>query len=350
MKALHLQLTTISTSINIVFHKLILSIANLFMSKHLLTIGFLAFTIPSYCATPDLPFQLTCQLKFENALFKNQNTIRIPFKLMGRLIAVDASIDTVKGTFFFDTGAARLLLNKNYFDGGYPINDQVGYGSTGKMEAVQAKQIDTLAWDNFFRFDLIANLIDLSHIEQKRNSRIIGILGYDVFKDYEVLLDYPFKEIVLTKLDKKGNRLDPNAFLSEPFDSISFKLKNHGIMLEVNIQGQPLTFNLDTGAELNLLDRKVPKQTLKNFKILKRTQLMGAGNKKIEVLAGLLSNVKCGIQPNYPMRTLLTNLNHLNKIFGVKLDGVMGFEFLRPRRTIINYKKKMLYFLEIPKP
>jgi len=295
-------------------------------------------------------FKINKHLYFPQAISTNPNTIRIPFKHVGRLVAVEAQIDTVKGTFFFDTGADKLLLNKNYFNGTSIRAGYRSFGATGKDNEVITKQVDTLNWDNLRITGLNADVLDLSHLELKRNLRVIGIIGYQVFKDYEILLDYPFHEIILTKLDKKGNRLDPNAFTMAPFDSIDFKLKRHGIIVEASVLGINLDFNLDTGAELNLIDRKINKEVLKQFKILKRTKLMGAGNRQIEVLAGMLSNVVCGKQRNPPMRTLVTNLSDLNQTYGTKLDGVMGFEFFRPRRTLINYKKKKIYFFELPKP
>ncbi|MEL7123088.1 MAG: hypothetical protein AAFO07_26800, partial [Bacteroidota bacterium] len=194
------------------------------------------------------------------------------------------------------------------------------------------------------------SILNLSHLESKRNTRVVGILGYDVFKDYEIFLDYPFRQLVLSKLDRKGERLDADAYGEIPIDSIDFKMARHGILIEAQVQGIPMRFNLDSGAELNLLDRKVNRKVLDNFKILKRVVLMGAGNREIETLAGILSGVKCGKQPAGSMRTLLASMDDLNRTFGTRLDGVMGFEFLRPRRTLINYKKKKLYFFDMVKP
>ena len=50
-----------------------------------------------------------------------------------------------------------------------------------------------------------------------------------------------------------------------------------------------------------------------------------------------------------PMKTMLTNLTKMNNAFGTKLDGILGYEFLKRKRTIINYKKEKLYFINNPK-
>ena len=295
------------------------------------------------------PAIINCKLTFTTAVAANPNTIRIPFQLLGRLVAIEAKVDTIGGIFIVDTGAERLLLNKNYFDG-RKLSASSSYGVAGKVQNIEEKIVDTLFWDNLKLDDLSAHLIDLSHIEQKRNRKIIGIIGYEVLKEFEVFLDYPFKQIVLTKLDRTGFRIEENVFYQQPIDSIDFELHNHGIILAGSIQGFPLKFNLDSGAELNLIDRKVPRKVLNNFKILKRAKLTGAGNQEIEVLAGLLSRVKCGNLPNYSMRTLLTSTDELSFIYGTPIQGVLGFEFLRSKRTLINYKRKKLYFFDMIRP
>ena len=310
---------------------------------------------PCFCdaktePTPSKILASNCSLAFPEAVQINSYTIRIPFRWLGRLPVVQAGVDTVYGNFVFDTGAERLLLNQQYYSGGKKIYDKDQYGVTGKKQEVRSRKVDSLLWENLLITDLEAHILDLSHIEEKRNTKVVGILGYDVFKDYEILLDFPFKQIVLTKLDDSGNRLDPEAFTDVPFDTLDFRLAKHGILLEASVDNHKLWMNLDTGAEINMIDRKVNKRVLKNFKILKRVQLSGAGSKQIEVLAGTLAYVQCGKQKNTAMRTLLTNLDEISQIFGTRVDGVLGFEFLRPRRTVINYKKKQLYFLPLVRP
>jgi len=34
----------------------------------------------------------------------------------------------------------------------------------------------------------------------------------------------------------------------------------------------------------------------------------------------------------------------------IQLDGILGYEFFAQKRTIINYKKEKLYFIDYPLP
>jgi hypothetical protein len=288
-------------------------------------------------------------ISFPNMVRSANYTFRIPFTWVGRLPAVTAKIDTVEGIFFFDTGAERLLLNNRFFQGDRRVTGTMQYGVTGGSNEVYKKQVDTLKWENLFLFDVEANVLSLGHLERARNVSVVGIIGYDVFKDYEVLLDYPNKLIVLTKLDKKGNRLDSRAFLEEPVDSIDISMGRHGIIVKARVEGKTLRMNLDSGAEINMLDRLAPKKVFRRFNALKRVNMLGTGNQTVEVLAGTLSGVETDKTDSGVMRTLLTNLDDLNRILGTRVDGVLGYEYLSKRRTLINYKKKKLFFFNVEK-
>jgi hypothetical protein len=101
---------------------------------------------------------------------------------------------------------------------------------------------------------------------------------------------------------------------------------------------------LDSGAELNLIDRGVNRRVLDQFSIIKRVNLVGVGKKEVEVLAGVMKEVYAGNQYSEKMNTLLTSLDEINQSFGTNVQGVLGYEFLKMRRVLVNYQKRKLYF------
>lgn len=320
----------------------------------LLTWGLLLLVPLSLWSTDDPPKDtpfLMPALHFPEAVVVNPNTIYIPFNLVGRLIAVEARVDTLEGTFVLDTGAERLLLNQRYFSRPSASSSQVSaVGNTGQVVDVDQRWIDTLHLDNLFFKNVQTNVVDLSHIERKKHIRLVGILGYNVFKDFELFLDFQMQQIVLTRLNRKGFRIDRNAIWETPIDSVDFRLARHFIVLKGKVGEAQLRFGLDSGAELNLIDRRVKRKVLDNFEIVKRVRMLGAGKNTIEVVAGSLQEVEIGQQRTESMRTLLTSLSEMNVNFGTRLDGVLGYEFLSTRRTLINYKRKKLYFFAFQRP
>ena len=136
------------------------------------------------------------------------NIIRIPFTLTGTLITVRARVDTTEGNFFFDTGASGLLLNYRHFGRVRGVALTNGGGVTGTVRVLGTEQVDTFRLDNLLATDIAAELIDFSHIENAKKIDLVGLIGYAVFRDFEVLFDYEASLLVLVRTDKNGNQLE----------------------------------------------------------------------------------------------------------------------------------------------
>ena len=290
------------------------------------------------------------QLHFPKAEYIGENTVRIPFKLIGNLIVIEAEAYDKKGNFIIDTGSKELLLNSIHFKFKYSKHSYATHaGISSEIDDVKIKWLKNLLLKKFSIDNITANVIDLSHIEHSKKMHLLGIIGYAVLKEYEIFIDFYLKQITLSRIEKNGHKIDNLPYLEKITDTINFTLKKHTIVLTSYINKQKLHFGLDTGAEINLLDKSVSKEVFKNFKMPKKIMMMGAGKNKIEVLAGKLFKVKlsntvyCG-----PMQTIITNLDKMNIAYGTKLDGVLGYEFIAMRRIIINYKKEQLYFVKLP--
>ncbi|MCO6486898.1 MAG: hypothetical protein J5I98_00705 [Phaeodactylibacter sp.] len=325
------------------------------MAKRLLTFLILLGTAFPLCALappgPEPAAKATVRLEFPGAARPGPHAIRIPFVLAGRLIVVQAAVEGIGGNFIVDTGSGRLILNAGHFDGGFPRRSIASVGTTGTVDGVGVRSTTGFSWDSIAFEKIQAHIIDLSHIETKKNIRVLGLIGYDVLKDFEILIDFQLQQITLVRLDEAGERLDSLAILEEPEDSLGFRLTGHVITLDGWVENTPVKFGLDSGAELNLLHSRVKRRILNHFKISSRANLNGVGARNVEVLAGKLYRFRCNGRIRCSgMRTLLTNLDDINAAYGTELDGLVGYEFLCMRRTIINYKKEKLYFLKWYRP
>lgn len=293
----------------------------------------------------------TPPIVFPKAEVLNQYTTRIPFKLVDHLIVVEAELKDNKGNFIIDTGSEALILNSVHFDNLYAF--QKKHTNTSGVNAVLdnsfEKQIDEFNLNGFKLYNKVSDVINLSHIEKSKKIKLLGIIGYSILKDYEVFVDLHLNQITLTKVDKTGTALNDKVYLEKIVDSIDFKLKNHTIVVNGVINNQKVRFGIDSAAEFNQINKSVNKKALQYFIPKKRLKLDGASGKTIRVLAGKLHRVKLNENIYFgPMYTVLTNLNQMNEAFGVQLDGILGYEFFAQKRTIINYKKEKLYFIDYP--
>jgi hypothetical protein len=295
---------------------------------------------------------ITNSITFPKAEIVNSNTTRIPFKLIDHLIVVEAQLLDKKGNFIIDTGSEALILNKVHFPDAHPfqMKSEETSGIVSEIETIHEKRLKEFTLQNVKLYNTDADVIDLSHIENSKHMNLLGIIGYSILKDYEVFIDFYLNQITLTKVDQYGNKLNKKVYLEKIVDSIDFKLKNHTIILYGTINKQNLKFGLDSGAEFNQINKSINRKALKYFVPKRRLLLSGAGNKKIEVLAGKLYRVKLSHSVYFgPMYTVLTNLSNMNEAFGTNLDGILGYEFFKQKRTIINYQKEKIYFIDYPK-
>ncbi|OUR97695.1 hypothetical protein A9Q86_15900 [Flavobacteriales bacterium 33_180_T64] len=290
-------------------------------------------------------------ISFPKAEILSEYTTRIPFKLIDNLIVIEAELLNQKGNFIIDTGSETLILNRTHFKTRIPLynNSKKTSGVINSIDNPLEKRLREFIINDLILENKTSDVIDLSHIEASKKIHLLGIIGYNILKDYEVFIDMYLNQITLSRINSEGNKLDPRQYLEKIIDTVDFKLKKHTIVLETYVNNHKLKFGLDTAAEYNQLNKRTSKKILKYFYPSNRLMLVGASGNKIEVLAGKLYRVRLTEKIYFaPMETMLTNLNQMNEAFGTSLDGILGYEFFRQQRTIINYKKEKLYFVEYP--
>lgn len=317
------------------------------MLRHFYYISLLVFSINLIHAGDGTPTSIF----FTQAEVLDNYTTRIPFKLIDHLIVVEAELLNKKGNFIIDTGSETMILNKIHFPDFYE-HQRKNQGASGIIQSIDnsyERRVKEFALESLKFHDKDSDVIDLSHIEKSKKFKFLGIIGYNILKDYEIFIDLHLNQITLSKVDRFGNKLNDDVYLEKIVDSLPFNLKNHTIIVNGTVNNQKVKFGIDTAAEFNQINRKVNRKALKYFIPKRRLSLSGIGNKKIEVLAGKLHRVKLSETIYFgPMLTVLTNLNKMNEAFGTQIDGILGYEFFAQKRTIINYQKEKLYFINYP--
>ena len=242
-------------------------------------------------------------------------------------------------------------MNKVHFSKFYSHQkkDETASGIMRSIENSYEKHIKEFKLQNFKLENRNSDVIDLSHIEKSKKIKLLGVIGYSILKDYEVFIDMHLNQVTLTKVDAFGDKLDKHVYLEKIVDSLDFNLKHHTIVVKGTINNHTVRLGIDTAAEFNQINKSINKKALKYFIPKKRLRLTGIGKRKIEVLAGKLHRVKLSETTYFgPMLTVLTNLSKMNEAFGTNLDGILGYEFFAQKRTIINYQKEKLYFINYP--
>lgn len=270
------------------------------------------------------------------------DSITIPLRRVGRLFLIEARVDDQIGNLIFDTGAMGLVLNKTYFRNHLVIDDHNSNGINGAISSVSNITIENVDISELKYKNIKADLIDLGHIENRRGVKVLGLFGFSMIKGFEILIDINHNQLKLFKIDKKGDRLNNtnNKFRADLIQPI--ETSNNVLFLKATIGGKRLTFCLDTGSETNVISSRSSNQVLNTINITRRSSLQGSGSKKSDVLYGNMSNFILGNQSFTEMETIITSLDALCDAYGVKIDGVLGYNFLSKGVICINLGKKQL--------
>jgi hypothetical protein len=271
----------------------------------------------------------------------NQTTI-VSFQFAGKLIVVQGEVLGQKGNFILDTGAHGLILNKTYFDTEHgEWLDVNGTNSSSQIFAIKGCNLNIGEQEWRFQPGYIK---DLSHLEEGKNLKILGLLGGDLFDRHILTIDMVQRKLEITRLKKKGDR---EAYLSRQSDLIEvlpLDLKGVIPFFAIQINGNDLSLGLDTGAEVNILDINLYKKYYESGRPMKPRNIRGVNGQIQKTPCLLLEKVKVFSTPLEPMLTTFSSMDNINNYGSSdRIDGLLGFEFLKQLRVGINYKNKELY-------
>lgn len=282
-----------------------------------------------------------------NDMAEDSVTCIIPFSRAGNLIIVRAKVDTTEGNFILDTGAPGLVLNVTYFRD-YPItnnSNEEQTGITGNAGAAAKTEVRLFTLNKLTVQALTADVNNLGNLENLRGIKIHGLIGLDLFRKCELVIDYENNMIYLHRYGKKGTDFYQHPALSniETYSTIPFEIKYDKIIITTLLEKKKLRFMIDSGAETNLIDSRLPETVFNNINILKRVQLNGVGAKKVDALYGNLTNLYVGGQNAGVMPFVVTNLEKTCLGDNSCIDGILGFDFLGLHKIGFNFVKNTMY-------
>lgn len=270
----------------------------------------------------------------------------LPFSRAGNLILVKATADTTSGNFVLDTGAPHLVLNITYFRN-YPVHSNEGErnGITGNAFMAGQTTVADFSWGPAHYYRLNADLANLGNIENSKGVRILGLIGMELLRNFEMIIDYEKNLIYLHRFRRKVPSSYRNELLADTaaYSIVPITITDNRIMLQSVLAGKKIKLIIDSGAETNLLDSRLPDKVFENVSITGRTMLSGAGSGKIEVLKGDLQQLQIGNQSLSNLPVLITNLERTCFSYGGCVDGILGFDFLSLKKIGFNFVTNKMY-------
>jgi len=287
------------------------------------------------------------RIAFRGLKFADAVSCVIPFSRAGNLILVRAKADTTEGNFILDTGAPGLVLNMTYFRDYQATADanEEQSGITGSVGSVRKTQVGRFSFGCIRAQAVAADLLNLGHLENTKGIRILGLIGLAQLQQYELIIDYENSELHFRKSSRKESLSEKNFLLADTsaYSTVPIEIWNHKLVTRTTLAGKKLRLMIDSGAESNLLDSRLPDKIFDNVEILRRIQLTGTGEKKVEALYGNLNNLQIGNQSTGSLPVIITNLEKTCLADNSCIDGILGFDFLSLHKIGFNFVTNKMY-------
>lgn len=296
----------------------------------------------------DLLFQKGVSIVFPEATFSpDSSSCIIPFSRAGNLVLIKAKADTIEGNFILDTGCPHLVLNLTYFRN-YPVvnaPEEERNTMAGTISSVVQTVVKDFSFGSIKHHSLTADLVNLGHIENSKGVRVLGLIGMQLLNQCEMIIDYQKNLIYLHAINRKEKNTYKHEMLSDAtaYRTVPIDLIDDRIIVRTEMAGKKVKLIIDSGAESNVLDSRLPDKIFENVSITGRIILTGAGNKKIEALQGDLRNLKIGEQELANLPFMITNLEKTCFSYSGCVDGILGFDFLSLQKIGFNFVTRKMY-------
>ena len=275
---------------------------------------------------------------------QRQRQQRIPFDFRSNLIIISAQIngaDTAR--FIVDTGVSyTIITDPAVLCHPMPSSRTIrmlGVGESGTLTA-SVSTGNTIRLGNLQadHSNLIILSEDLLRLSEYAGVPIHGIIGYELFADLVVTLDFERQEIWFTEPGKYRYR--PRKGARHPITILDKKVYVDAISAGTAAHPLPLRVVLDTGAgQALLLDRFQPRSVVPVPDVVVRRQLGRGLNGCINGELGRLSSIYLGHQRiNDVLVSYPDSSNFSQKLSQLpQRQGSIGCELLRRFRVTLNY-------------
>lgn len=291
------------------------------------TLCLVCFTLSGYLLASPSPYQMA---ETESVL---------PIKVIDKLVVVEAVVDGRRGYFLFDTGIGSLALNDRYF------GDEENLRKFRKMTDINGNRaklegclVNSFKWGGVERDSFNAPLMDLRQLEEIMECELLGLLGWEVYQDLEVIFDYDAEQLTLRKLDSDGDALSGHPVRS-PRHVIPFEMEQHIPVLKARVGDLTLRLGWDTGASINVFNKKLRRNLPENARKLMRIPYGGVLSDR---RAPFIAVDAIHVDDQFTVigwRMAATKMRHFKKR-EINIDGLIGADLFRLGKVAINYRRQ----------
>ncbi len=274
---------------------------------------------------------------------RSLNSSRVKFRLAGGaqpLILLPVQVNN-RGPFdfIFDTGAGTSLLSTDVAKelGVKILGSKEGQSAGGKV-SVSLANVDSLAVGETKLHDVDIGIVDLGHIAKTIGAKIDGDLGYNFLKHFRVTINYRDSEIRLDDPKRvesvaRGAQTEVPIRLAAPAKPL--------ILVDVHLMVAARFSSRSIPARRRPLLRQTSPESSASKPLLSGPALPGGAS--VDFSAGSLQSFQLGGAKINNMAVIVADFfEMLSSAVGAKLDGIVGYNFLRNYKVVIDYPDETL--------
>ncbi len=263
---------------------------------------------------------------------------RVPFRVAGGaqpLLLVPVRVnDEGPYQFILDTGAGTTLLSP-------PLADSLGVQTTGSKRGqtaggvVEARTgvLDSLGVGEVRRQKVDVAILDLSALERAVGASVDGDLGYNFLKDFRLTIDFRASALRLDD-PKRCEYFGPPPLVELPIQLAHPAKPLILVEAYLNERG-PFRFAIDTGTSTTAIAARLAHDLQLETRPIGTVTIGGA---PIAMQAARLQSLGLGSATVRDLDILVGDfLEVLSQATGTRLDGIVGYNFLRHYRVGIDY-------------
>lgn len=299
--------------------------------------------------------QLNALSEFELQTRKNRKVV-IPFQLINNLIVLPLSINGSDSlNFVLDTGVGATLITE------FPEGTEIGFNflRTVKISGLgEGESIDvlyspgnTIAFGKAvgIRQDILVMQNDIFQLSSLLGTNVHGLIGFAVFKDFIVEIDYKMKRIILHAHEKYSQKYFEKKN-SDKWESLPITIYKQKPYIDVIINEKDGTTNnvkllIDSGASHGMAlyysandDLHLPSNRIRSF--------LGSGISG--EINGYLGRVESLRMNSYEMKDVVAaypdSAGIKRALVFSDRDGSIGADVLRRFKIFFNYRDESMIF------
>ena len=250
------------------------------------------------------------------------DSFTVPFREMGKIIVVQAKVDGIMRNFVLDSGSPKLVMNsanKNRAKIEHTMSISNIQGAGGNISNMNVEKINDFDFAGIKIKNQDVLTMDLEHLEKDLKADIYGLIGYEVIKDYDMLLDYNKKEVTFIK-PSYTNQFITDHFKKNTISEVPIEMKGHIAQVKGVLGGKECMFGIDTGASNFYIDQDLYEGIKHQMTNIKKEKIVGADKNAIETKKGNLKELMVGTK------------------------SFKNIVYVFPRKVIIIFFPKLLFF------